>query len=347
MSEQKEKRTEISELGEFGLIDRITEKFKNKNESTLMGIGDDAAVIEVGDQLQLISTDMLVEGVHFDLSYIPLMHLGYKAVASNVSDIAAMNGMPKQITVSLAMSNRFSVEAVDALYEGIKFACEDFAVDLVGGDTTSSPSGLVISVSVLGQVEKSKISYRKNAKENDIICVTGDLGAAYLGLQILEREKTIFKSNPEMQPDIEKYDYLVKRQLKPSARMDVIHEFVDINLVPTAMIDISDGLASELFHIAKNSDVGITIYEDKLPISKMAFDTAVELNLDPIMCAMNGGEDYELLFTIGQDQFEKIKNHADIATIGYIDKKENGIKMVTKAGQTIPLQAQGWNHFNG
>ncbi|MEP3388959.1 MAG: thiamine-phosphate kinase [Reichenbachiella sp.] len=344
MSEQP-KRTEIGEIGEFGLIDQISSKFTNKNSSTLKGIGDDAAVFGSGDLLQLISTDMLLEGVHFDLSYMPLQHLGYKAVAVNVSDIAAMNGLPKQITVSLGLSNRFSVEAIEELYKGIQFACEDFSVDLVGGDTTSSPSGLVISVSVIGEVSKDKVVYRKNAEENDIICVTGDLGGAYLGLQVLEREKAVFKENPEMQPDLEKYDYIVKRQLKPSARMDVIHELGDLGLVPTSMIDISDGLASELFHIAKNSEVGITIYEDKLPISKMTYDTAVEFNMDPMTCALNGGEDYELLFTIGQTDFEKIKNHPDIATIGYVDKKTNGLKMVTKNNNTVSLQAQGWKHF--
>lgn len=345
MSEQKQTRTEIGELGEFGLIDRLSGKFEIKNPSTLKGIGDDAAVIGTGDHLQLVSTDMLLEGTHFDLSYMPLQHLGYKAVAVNVSDIAAMNGRPKQITVSIGLSNRFSVEAVEELYKGIAFACDDYAVDLVGGDTTSSPSGLVISVSVLGEVEKNKIAYRKNAEEKDIICATGDLGAAFLGLQVLEREKAVFKANPEMQPDLEKYDYIVRRQLKPSARMDIIHEFADLGVIPTSMIDISDGLASELFHLAKNSDVGVTVYEDKLPIAKMTYDTAVEFNLDPITCALNGGEDYELLFTISQGDFEKIKNHPDIATIGYVDKKENGLKMVTKNNNTVALQAQGWQHF--
>ena len=343
--QQKETRTEIGELGEFGLIDRLSGKFEIRNPTTLKGIGDDAAVIGTGDQLQLISTDMLLEGVHFDLSYMPLQHLGYKAVAVNVSDIAAMNGRPTQITVSIGLSNRFSVEAVEELYKGIEFACKGFAVDLVGGDTTASPSGLVISVTILGEADKSKIAYRGNAEEKDIICATGDLGGAFLGLQILEREKAVFKANPEMQPDLEKYDYIVKRQLKPSARMDVIHELNDLDVIPTSMIDISDGLASELFHLAKNSEVGVTIYEDKLPIAKMTYDTAVEFNLDPITCALNGGEDYELLFTIKQGDFDKIKNHPDIATIGYIDKKENGLKMVTKNNNTVALQAQGWKHF--
>lgn len=345
MSEQKESRTEIGEIGEFGLIERLKNKFALKQSSSIVGIGDDAAVIDAGDYFQLVSTDMLIEGVHFDLSYMPLKHLGYKAVSVNVSDIAAMNGIPKQITVSLGLSNRFSVEAVEALYEGIQFACDDYNVDLVGGDTSSSPSGLVLSVSAIGTVDKKKVVYRKNAEVNDIICVTGDLGAAYLGLQVLEREKSVFAANPEMQPEIEKYDDIVKKQLKPSARMDVIHELNDLGLVPTAMIDISDGLASELFHLASQSEVGVTIYEEKLPIAKMAYDTAVEFNIDATTCMLNGGEDYELLFTIGQEDFEKIKNHPDIVAVGYIDKKENGMKMVTKNNQTISLQAQGWNHF--
>ncbi|MGL1886978.1 MAG: thiamine-phosphate kinase [Reichenbachiella sp.] len=345
MSEASTNRTEIGEIGEFGLIERLQSKFKSINNSTLKAIGDDAAVLNHGDSLQLLSADMLVEGVHFDLSYMPLQHLGYKAVAVNVSDIAAMNGVPGQITVSLGLSNRFSVEAVESLYEGIKFACADFGVDLVGGDTTSSPSGLIISVSIVGSVAKEKVVYRKNAEVNDIICVTGDLGGAFMGLQILEREKEVFKENPDMQPDISEYEYLVQRQLKPVARMDVIHELSAVGVIPTSMIDISDGLASELFHIAKQSEVGITIYEDKLPIDELCYNTAVEFNLDPITCALNGGEDYELLFTIKQNDFEKLKNFPDVSTIGYIDKKENGKKMLTKGGNTVPLKAQGWKHF--
>jgi len=346
VSENNEKRTEIGEFGEFRLIDKIKGRFTNQHESTICGIGDDAAVLDSGDKLQLVSTDMLLEGVHFDLSYVPLQHLGYKAVAVNVSDIAAMNAIPKQITISLGLSNRFSVEAVDSFYEGVQFACKDYKVDLVGGDTTASSSGLVISVTVIGEGEKSKIVYRKNAKLNDIICVSGDLGGAFLGLKILEREKEVYKSNPQMQPEIEKYDYLVQRQLKPSARMDIVFELADFDVLPTAMIDISDGLVSELFHLAQSSDLGMTIYEDKLPIAKMTMDTAIEFNLDPITCALNGGEDYELLFTINPADFDKIKNHPDIATIGYVDKKESGKKMVTKGGKTVPLTAQGWQHFD-
>jgi len=346
MSENsKEKRTEIGELGEFGLIEKINERFKTSNESTVMGIGDDAAVIEVTDKLTLLSTDMLVEGVHFDLSYMPLQHLGYKAVSVNVSDIAAMNGIPKQITVNIGLSNRFSVEAVEALYEGIQFACNDYNIDLVGGDTTASSSGLIISVSIVGEVTKKKVVYRNSAEENDILCVTGDLGGAYLGLQVLEREKEVFKANPEMQPELAQYEYLVKRQLKPKARMDIIHELAELEIIPTSMIDISDGLASEVFHICKQSDLGVAIFEEKLPIDQETNNAAADFKVDPTTCALNGGEDYELLFTISQSDFEKVKNHAEIAMIGYMDKKDKGRNLITKNQNVVALQAQGWKHF--
>ena len=341
-----ENRLEIRQLGEFGLIDRIRSKFTLKNPSSLKGIGDDAAVIEGGDTSILISTDMLVEGIHFDLSYMPVHHLGYKAVAVNVSDIAAMNAKAEQITVSLALSNRFSVEAVDALYQGIKAACENYKVDLVGGDTTSSVSGLVISISVMGRAPKEKITYRDGAKVNDIICVSGDLGGAYLGLQILEREKQVFQVDPNMQPSLEKYEYLVGRQLKPEARADIVFDLEEFKIKPTSMIDISDGLASELFHISKNSKVGVRIYEDKIPIDQLTFETAVEFNLDPITCALNGGEDYELLFTIDKNDQEKIKNHPDIHMIGYVHDRQDQNVMVTKQGNVVPLKAQGWDHFS-
>jgi thiamine-monophosphate kinase len=341
-----ESRSEISQLGEFGLIDRISKNFKSKNSSTLKDIGDDAAVISAGEDCILLSTDMLVEGIHFDLSYTPIHHLGYKAIAVNVSDIAAMNGLAEQVTVSLALSNRFSVEAVDALYEGIKAACENYNVDLVGGDTTSSVSGLIISVSVIGRAKQEKIAYRSGAKAGDIICVTGDLGAALMGLQVLEREKEVFLANPNMQPALDRYDYIVKRLLKPEARMDIVHELAEAGIKPTAMIDISDGLASELFHISKNSGVGVRIFEDKLPIDTGAYETAVEFGLDPITCALNGGEDYELLFTITQNDFEKIKKHHDIHFIGYVHEKKNENILVTKNGNVVPLKAQGWDHFS-
>ncbi len=341
----EEKRTEINDLGEFGLIKRISEKFTNQNPSTVFGIGDDAAVMDCGDEYKLVSTDMLLEGVHFDLSYAPLTHLGFKAVAVNVSDIAAMNGIPEQITVSIGISNRFSLQAVEALYEGVKFACEAYKVDLVGGDTTSSQAGLVISVTAVGRVAKDKITYRNGASNSDILCVTGDLGGAFIGLQVLEREKQVFLENPGMQPELEKYDYLVKRQLKADARMDIVHELADFDVKPTAMIDISDGLASESFHLCEQSRLGVAIYEDKLPIAKATYDTAVEFNIDPITCALNGGEDYELLFTIKQDDFEKIKNHPDIATIGYMHEETKGRKFITKNENMIDLKAQGWKHF--
>ncbi|MCK5280924.1 MAG: thiamine-phosphate kinase, partial [Cyclobacteriaceae bacterium] len=323
----------------------ITKNITNKNNTTKIGIGDDAAVIDVGKDYLLLSTDMLIEGVHFDLSYMPIQHLGYKSISINVSDIAAMNGSPEQVIVSLGLSNRFSVEAVEKLYEGMKFACKDFNVDLVGGDTTSSPAGLIISVSITGRVEKDKVALRSKVEKGDIICATGDLGGAYIGLQVLEREKQVFLANPDMQPDLKKYPYIAGRQLKPEARMDIIHELAELNVRPKAMIDISDGLASELYHLSKQSDVGFFIYEDKLPIDKQTYDTAVEFNIDPITCVMNGGEDYELLFSISQEDFEKLKNHPDIHFIGYAAEKEKGINLVTKNQNVVPIKAQGWDHF--
>ncbi|MEO7988874.1 MAG: thiamine-phosphate kinase [Chryseolinea sp.] len=340
-----EKRSEINQLGEFGLIDRISANFSLTNSTSTKGIGDDAAVIDAGEDFVLISTDMLVEGIHFDLSYMPIQHLGYKAVAVNVSDIAAMNGKAEQITVSIALSNRFSLEAIDALYAGIKSACESYGVDLVGGDTTASVSGLIISISVVGRVKKENVVYRSGANPTDIICVTGDLGAAFMGLQILEREKEVFLTNPDMQPGIEQYEYLVGRQLKAEARTDIVFELAELGILPTSMIDVSDGLASELFHIGKNSNVGVRIFEDKIPIDSLTFETAIEFKLDPVTCALNGGEDYELLFTIAQNDFEKVKNHADIHFIGYVHEKKEQNILITKAGTPVPLRAQGWDHF--
>ncbi|REE00992.1 thiamine-phosphate kinase [Marinoscillum furvescens] len=341
----EEKRTEIGEIGEFGLIDQLAEKVRYYHGETVKGIGDDAAVYDAGDHYMLISSDMLLEGVHFDLSYMPLQHLGYKAVAVNVSDLAAMNGVPRQITVNLGLSNRFSVEAVELIYEGIRAACEAFKVDLVGGDTTTSKSGLVISVTATGAVDKDKIVYRSGAKESEILCVTGDVGAAFIGLNVLEREKQEFLGNPDMQPKLDKYPYVVGRQLRPQARMDIIHEFADLGIVPTSMIDVSDGLASEIFHLCKHSGLGAAIYEDKLPIDKEAYETAAEFSIDPNTCALNGGEDYELLFTIKQEDFEKLKNHAEIHTIGYMQAMDKGRTMVTRNNNVIELQAQGWKHF--
>ena len=343
MSEQS--RTELSALGEFGLIDKLSSRFTNQRAETMKGIGDDAAVINPDGQQVVVSTDMLVEGVHFDLSYVPLPHLGFKAVAVNVSDIAAMNAVPTQITVSLALSNRFSVEAIEALYQGIEEGCRHYGVDLIGGDTTSTNAGLVISVTAMGLGQPQQLTYRNGAKANDIICVTGDLGGAYVGLQVLEREKQTYLANPDMQPQLDAYSYVVERQLKPEGRTDIVHELAELSVKPSAMIDVSDGLASELKHLCKQSGTGMRIYEDKLPIDKQTYDTAVEFHLDPITCALNGGEDYELLFTISHADYEKLKQHADIAMIGYMAPAAEGQYLVTKNGQQVEINAQGWNAF--
>ena len=343
LEDKQPKRTPLSELGEFGLIEHLTADFESKNSNTIYGVGDDAAVIDVGEKYKLISTDMLVEGIHFDLTYTPLKHLGYKAVAVNVSDICAMNGEAKQITISIAVSNRFTVEAVEELYKGIHLACTKYQVDLVGGDTTSSQSGLVISVSVLGEVEKEDVIYRKGAEEHDLLVVSGDLGSAYLGLQVLSREKQVFDANPNMQPDLEGKDYILERQLKPEARRDVIKILKENNIKPTSMIDVSDGLSSEVLHICKKSDVGCTVYEDKLPIDFTAISTADELNLSAATCALNGGEDYELLFTIKQFDYDKLKDDPDFTVIGHITDKSMGANFVAKDGTIEELIAQGWS----
>lgn len=340
-----EQRTEITSLGEFGLIGRLSEAFKNTHTDTVKGIGDDAAVIDLGADYGLLSTDLLLEGVHFDLTFAPLKHLGYKAIAVNVSDIAAMNGVPGQVTVSLAVSNRFSVEAVEELYSGIKAACSDFRVDLVGGDLSSSRSGLLISVSVFGKVAKDKVVYRGTGKANDLLCVTGDLGGAYLGLQILEREKQVFLANPGMQPELEGHDYVIQRQLKPEARMDVIFELAEAGVVPTAMLDISDGLASDLLHLCSQSGVGALVFEENLPIDEQTYLAATDLNLSPITAAMNGGEDYELLFSVRQADYDKVKNNPKISVIGYLTAEPNQVVLSTKGGSQVPITAQGWNHF--
>ena len=340
-----EERTELEQLGEFGLINHLTKDLINSNKSTIKGVGDDAAVIDAGDKFMLVSTDMLVEGVHFDLMYAPMKHLGYKAVTVNLSDIYAMNGHPKQVTISLALSNRFSLEALDEFYAGVKLACDLYNVDVVGGDTTTSLSGLCISVTVIGEVEKEKIVYRSGANKNDLICVSGDLGAAYIGLQLLEREKQIFKDNSLVQPDLEGMDYILERQLKPEARKEVVESLEKAGVVPTAMIDISDGLASELLHIASQSDCGITIYEDKLPIDPSTISGAENLGLDGTIAALNGGEDYELLFTIPQIHFETIKGLQGISIIGHITEKEAGYNMIARGENLIPLTAQGWDSF--
>lgn len=337
-------RTELNTLGEFGLIDRIKSKFTNKNAETIKGIGDDAAVIDIGDKYMLVTTDILFEGIHFDLSYTPLRHLGYKAVAVNISDIAAMNGIAKQITVTIGLSNRISVEAIDELYEGIKFACDNYNVDLIGGDTSASASGFVISISAIGFVDKDKIAYRNGAKPNDILCVTGDLGAAYFGLQTLEREKQVYLANPNMQPELTEKEYLVGKLLRPEARTDIIHELFDKGVVPSSMIDISDGLASELLHICTQSGVGAMVFEDKLPIEDITMLAATEFNVSPITAALNGGEDYQLLFTVKQSDFDIIKNMSDVLPIGYMTQ-DTAVLLALNSGGTAAIKAQGWNHL--
>lgn len=340
-------RTELENLGEFGLIDHLTSDLETRVDSTVKGVGDDAAVIDAGDHYQLVSTDMLTEGVHFDLMYAPLKHLGYKAVVVNLSDIYAMNGTPEQVTMSIAISNRFSLEALEEFYTGVKLACELYKVDLVGGDTTSSLSGLTISVTAIGKVAKDKIAYRSGAQENDLICVSGDLGAAYIGLQLLEREKQIFKEDSKVQPDLEGKDYVLERQLKPEARKVVIEMLEEKNITPSSMIDISDGLASELLHIAKQSDCGVAIYEDKLPLDPATISGVEELGIDPSIAALNGGEDYELLFTVKQSDFYTIKGMEGIHIIGHITDKSLGCFMNGKGDSRIELSAQGWNAFKG
>lgn len=339
-------RTEISELGEFGLIDRLTAKGRTRNPSTIRSVGDDAAVIDNDGFLTVVSTDMLIEGIHFDLMYTPLKHLGYKSIVVNLSDIYAMNAQPKQVVVSIGISNRFSVEALEELYAGMYAACDHYEVDLVGGDTSSSNRGLIISVTAIGQGERDRITYRNTARVGDLICITGDVGAAYLGLQLLEREKQIYLSDPDMKPDLEEQNYLVGRQLKPEARRDMIALFAKNNLVPTAMIDVSDGVASEIFHICKQSGVGAYIEESGVPIHPDAQLMALKFQLDPITCALSGGEDYELLFTIDPGDVEKVRYLPDIYIMGEIVKPEDGIKLHTKGGNIHDLQAQGWQHFN-
>ena len=340
----KVKITPISKLGEFGLIEHLTKDIKSKNKETIEGIGDDAAILDYGDNLQVVTTDLLVEGIHFNLMYVPLKHLGYKSIMVNLSDVFAMNAQPLQVTVSLAISNKFSVEAIDELYKGMREACDKFNVDLVGGDTTSSLTGLVISITALGKVKKEKIARRSGAKINNLIVVTGDLGGAYMGLQLLERENEVFKVDNNMKPQLEGYDYILKRQLRPEARGDIIEFFKEENIIPTSMIDISDGLSSELLHICKESNVGCNLYEDKVPLDNQTKKFAEELNINPLETALNGGEDYELLFTINMNDYEKLKNNPDFTFIGNITEKEKGANLVTTLdGRSIPLTAQGWN----
>lgn len=338
-------RTEIGALGEFGLIRHLTSELVTRQPSTLLGVGDDAAVIDAGDKRVLISTDMLCEGVHFDLSYTPLKHLGYKAIIVNLSDICAMNAVPTQVTVSLALSNRFSVEAVEELYAGMRKACELYSVDLVGGDTTSSLSGLVISVTAVGLGENDRIVRRSGAQAGDLLVVSGELGGAYMGLQVLEREKHVFKEAPGAQPDLTGFDYVLERQLKPEARMDVVRELVQLKLKPTSMIDVSDGLSSEIFHLCTESGVGVKVFEEKLPINPETYEVARAFNLDPTVCMLNGGEDYELLFTIPQADADQIMNHPMFSIIGYLTEDPKERRLIAKNGAEADLEAQGWQAF--
>ena len=335
--------TNLAELGEFGLIKHLTQHIELYQPSTIKGVGDDAAVINNEDLQTVISTDILIEGVHFDLTYVPLRHLGYKSVIVNLSDVYAMNAHPKQILVSIALSNRFKLEAIEELYSGMLAACKKYKVDLVGGDTTSSLSGLVISITAIGGVKKEDITYRNGAKETNLLCVSGDLGGAYMGLQVLEREKSVFKENPKLQPDLEGKDYLLERQLKPEARKDIIETLNSLGIKPTAMIDVSDGLSSEILHLCSQSDVGVELYEEKIPIDSLTYDTAREFNLDPTLCSLSGGEDYELLFTVDINEYEKLKNSMDITIIGHITDKAKGCNMISKSGTVHELKAQGWN----
>ncbi len=343
IEDKNQQRTPLSELGEFGLIDHLTKNFKITQKSTIKGIGDDAAVLDFGGKKVVVSTDMLVEGVHFDLSYMPLKHLGYKAIVANLSDVYAMNAEATQITVSIAVSNRFPLEALEELFAGIDTAAKIYNVDVVGGDTTSSTSGLLISVTAIGQVKEDNVVYRKGAKPNDLLVVTGDLGGAYMGLQVLEREKEVFKVNPNNQPDLDKYTYIIERQLKPEARKDIVKLLGDLDVKPTAMIDISDGLSSEIMHLCKHSNVGCDLYENKIPLDPQVISTCEEFNLDSTTIALNGGEDYELLMTIAQEDFPKIKANPSLTVIGYITEKNVGMHLITRAETKIPIKAQGWN----
>ncbi len=345
LEDKNPKRTEISELGEFGLIDRLTNDLKIHHSSTVKGVGDDTAVIDAGEKYMLVTKDLLLENIHFDLTYYPLRHLGYKAIVVNLSDIYAMNGTPRQVIVGLGLSSRFPLEAVEELYAGMKLACEKYQVDLVGGDTTSSKQGLVLSVTAIGDVAKDDVVYRGPAKEKELLCVSGDLGGAYAGLLVLEREKAEYTANPDMQPNLKEFDYILERQLKPEARADIIKILADLNIKPSAMIDVSDGLASEIKHICRHSDLGCTVYEEKIPIDLQTYDTARSFEMDPTMYALNGGEDYELLFTIPQEDYEKIREVKQMSVIGFMTEATAGVNLITKSGPVVEILAQGWDHM--
>jgi len=343
LEDKNQSKTSLSDLGEFKLIEHLTQQTVIHHDQTLTGVGDDCAVIDHGDMLSLVTTDLLVEGVHFDLSYMPLKHLGYKAVMVNLSDVYAMNGMAKQITVSIAVSNRFPLEALEELYAGIHLACNTYKVDLVGGDTTSSTKGLLISITAIGEVKKDQCVYRNGAKGNDLLVVSGDLGASYLGLQVLEREKQVFQVNPNAQHELDNYTYLVERQLKPEARKDVVSLLHNLEVKPTSMIDISDGLSSEILHLCKQSNTGCQLFEDKIPLDQQVISTCEEFNMDSTTIALSGGEDYELLFTVSQEDYPKIKANPNFTVIGHMTDDPGSVQLVTRAGQLVDITAQGWN----
>jgi len=345
IEDKNQERTSLDKLGEFGLITHLTKNFSIQHQSTEKGIGDDAAVLDFKDKKTVLSTDLLIEGVHFDLSYMPLKHLGYKAVMVNLSDVYAMNATATHITVSIAVSNRFPLEALEELYEGIAFACKNHKVDLIGGDTTSSTTGLLLSITALGEATSSNITYRSGAKPNDLLIVSGDLGGAYMGLQVLEREKEVFKVNPNSQPDLEPYSYIVERQLKPEARNDIPGLLQVLGVSPTAMIDISDGLSSEILHLCKESNVGCNLFEDKIPLDPTVISACEEFKIDSTMVALSGGEDYELLFTVDQKDFDKLKGNPNLSIIGHMTEASEGAHLITRGTTKIPLTAQGWNSF--
>ncbi|MGR7812656.1 thiamine-phosphate kinase [Lacinutrix undariae] len=346
IEDKNQQRTPLSELGEFALIEQLTKHFEIKQNTTIKGIGDDAAVLSFDSKQIVVTTDLLIEHVHFDMSYMPLKHLGYKAVMVNLSDVYAMNANATQITVSIAVSNRFPLEALEELYAGIDTAAKIYGVDVIGGDTTSSTSGLIISITAIGEAEAEKIVYRNGAKPNDLLVVSGDLGAAYMGLQILEREKEVFKVNPNSQPDLDHYSYIIERQLKPEARKDIVKLLEDLEVQPTSMIDISDGLSSEVIHLCKQSKVGVDLYENKIPLDPQVISTCEEFKIDSTTIALNGGEDYELLMTISQEDFPKIKANPNLTVIGYMTEESAGMHLVTRGDTKIPLIAKGWNALN-
>lgn len=346
LDDKQPQLTPLEEIGEFGLIKHLTKSFEIQNESTQKAVGDDSAVLNFGERETVVSTDMLIEGVHFNLAYVPLKHLGYKSVIVNLSDIYAMNATPTQVLVSIAVSSRFPVEALEELYAGIQIACKNYKVDLIGGDTTSSTSGLIISVTAIGSAKKEDITYRDGAHENDLLVVSGDLGAAYLGLQVLERENEVFKVNPNVQPDLAEYEYLVGRQLKPEAGKNIVELLKELEIKPTSMIDVSDGLSSEILHLSKQSGYGFKVYEEKIPLDPMVIKTAEEFGVNPITCALNGGEDYELLFTISQGDYDKIKGNPNFTVIGHTTEQNAENYLMLKGSESaIPLDAQGWKNI--